>query len=545
MSLRTFANFITPNQTVPCWVFALNEVLSDICYKKYNYILKLPKVFHSNGFEGGNIDTLQKHFRIIKQYYPSTPKIRALEIKINEVEMCLRNHSLLYCTGIFCNKNSCDHLNCQHSLVIDGEEGGHLQCYDQYFRYKIAQNHPNIKVYMLDVESLSVRVIDGYTDPFETYRVRSNHNLPLSWSIKWNNNIIHYHPMDWDNTLKLIHPINLNLLTDVPEFVNDPLSYSMTQLLKDFERVVDKMSYETWGGSMVAVISIRPNINFNRMIVSSNEYESAKSKIRSNRRENKWRGGDVKKIVPELKKQWTNNSDDPIITNYRNRFALLMELDGKCEDFNQISDSKISPTICVDKMTSIKNMSKVEELDINDLINRSRESSEIKRADKKNEHSLTKMQDLLSVNDLTYDDLTNIIEDHKTKYLKLQNVLTSINIEGEKLRQTKTDHSRIMTTFNKDSNDGLNRIITAISYHADEVFNKFNKVVADCDPGGELSELVNHVNSKGFDELNPVLLSLNKKMKLLLQILPKIIITTKKITNVVVDHFKPIFFDLD
>jgi hypothetical protein len=146
-------------------------------------------------------------------------------------------------------------------------------------------------------------------------------------------------------------------------------------ILLDVEKCLKQFNHKlsTWGSTFVGVLTVRPNLAFNEKVVWADDYNYTNEQNRQHTlSKNRRRGKPKKDAVINLHannnrvKNEGKKFNDPIIeTSY---YHVLSGLIDDCDEFNKMTDSKIDPSLCVKKITSLVDETQVEAMNFRDIL---------------------------------------------------------------------------------------------------------------------------------------------------------------------------------
>jgi hypothetical protein len=237
-------------------------------------------------------------------------------------------------------------------------------------------------------------------------------------------------------------------------------------LIDAFTKLIDeKFShvYKTWGENLIAVLTIKPNIGIKKPIVDAHTYnilnheykEALSKKLRKEREKNILESIDSHKATIHKRFERKSGMADPEDAVKNNRYLTLTKLMDQCDAFNEETNSRITPTICVDKITSIKDMEHVEKLNLNEVVKKSRESDESK----------------LIISDRVITEM-HLLESDEDFYQKLKDCVTLLDKSREE-RESINIRKVIKKRFDiVKASVGLK--INLMNSHIDKVIDRIN-----------------------------------------------------------------------
>jgi hypothetical protein len=233
--------------------------------------------------------------------------------------------------------------------------------------------------------------------------------------------------------------------TELGKINGKPVTNVMKRVLLEFQNLISTIYedyYSSWGDSHVAVLSIRPNLNFKNTILSDYDYNHRQQTLTLLKKEKEVKEmKNRKKLIRELNdnnkygikvKNRRNNVKETIDYNVYNKFAELSKLEEKCYEFNGNTESNITPAICVEKIVSIKNKKYVHNLNINEIVNQDHVIINIELKQDTNEVEEDKKNKNAELN-----------ENSKDFYDKLAKLMTEFN--EQKKTSLNMEHKRICT----------------------------------------------------------------------------------------------------
>jgi hypothetical protein len=210
-----------------------------------------------------------------------------------------------------------------------------------------------------------------------------------------------------------------------------------------------KHYYNTWGDTHVATISIRPNIGFEDPVVEASEYNKQNNLIREIRKEK-----EEKEKIKKQKKKHTSTmygtnikktiNDTSIDIICLNKYKELSNLEEKCMIYNAHTDSHLTPTVCVEKVTSIKGRKYVQNIDLDHCVRVCLNKEEVEK---------TKISKGVNTNE------DPLYENTKNFFIKLEMLISKLELKQSD--ESVANHKKTCGKIKKvtDKVDHFNKIV--------------------------------------------------------------------------------------